>query len=61
MGLDGNAAFAFKVHVVKCLSLHFSIRNGSGGLEKAVCKGAFTVIDMGNNAKIANVIHRQQK
>jgi hypothetical protein len=39
------------------LSLHVAVAYGVGGLEQSVCQGTFTVVDMGNNAKIADVLH----
>jgi hypothetical protein len=30
-------------------------------LEQAICQGAFAVVNVGNNTKIADVLHRLQK
>lgn len=35
--LDGNAALALEVHVVKGLGLHLAVRDGACGLEQAIC------------------------
>ena len=51
--LDGNAALALEVHVVEDLVLHLLGSEGFGVLEKAIGKGGFAVIDMGDNAEVA--------
>ena len=55
MALDGDATFLFKVHIVE----HLSLRNLNrlGTFEQTVSQGTFTVVNMGDNAEIAYVIH----
>lgn len=38
-GFDGNAAFAFQIHVVEQLFLHFALGDGLALLEDAVGQG----------------------
>ena len=62
VGLDGNAALPFQVHVVQQLVRHFVLGNGLGQFDKAVGQGGFPVVDMGDNAEISDVIvlrHRE--
>ena len=61
--LDGDAAFALKLHVVEKLRLHVASRNGAGILQEPVGQGGFPVVDVGNDAEITdplngNVGHR---
>jgi hypothetical protein len=57
VALDGDAPFPFQIHVVEQLRLHVPFSDGIGKLEKAVCQRAFTVINMGDYAKIPDVLH----
>ena len=61
MALNSDTAFTLKVHIVKNLSLCLSVGNGIRYLQQAVCQGAFTMVDMGNDAEIADVFHLAQK
>ena len=56
MSLDRNAAFAFQVHVVQELVHHFVLGNGLGQFNHSVGQGGFAVIDVGDNAKIADIV-----
>ena len=56
--LDRNAALALQIHIVQDLVLHLAARQQAGLLDDAVGQRGFTVIDMGNDAKIADVILR---
>jgi len=42
------------------LGAHFPGRNGAGELQKAIGERAFTVVDMGDNAKIADMRKQQE-
>ena len=57
MTLDGDTLFAFEFHIVKHLRLHFTLVECIGELQQAVGQGAFTVVDVGDDAKIADVFH----
>src|SRR5690606_2922468 len=57
MGLDRDAFFPLKVHIVKHLGLHLPGRQCTSKLQKPVCQGAFTVVNVGDYAKIPDVFH----
>ncbi len=60
--LDGNSSFLFDIHSVEHLSVrHISMLDSSRDLEESVSKGRFPVIDMGDNAEIADVFHSNGK
>ncbi len=56
--LDCNAAFPFKVHLVKVLLPGFSLADNSRKLQNAVSQGGLAVINVGDNAKISDTILR---
>jgi hypothetical protein len=56
LGFDGNTALSLKVHGIEHLSFHFSIRQPTTALYKAVGQRRFTVVDMGNDREITNVL-----
>jgi hypothetical protein len=49
MGFDGNAAFAFQIHTVQELILHFALCHSIGIFQQAVGKGGFAVVNVRNN------------
>ncbi|MPN39612.1 hypothetical protein SDC9_187140 [bioreactor metagenome] len=53
-GLNGNAAFPFDIHGVQELVFHVPKGHGIGELHHPIRKGRFSVIDMGDDAEIAN-------
>ena len=53
--LDGNAAFALNVHIVQKLLLHVAGGNGAGLLQNTVRQGGLTVVNVRNDAEIADV------
>ena len=59
VALDGDASLFLKVHVVKHLSFHVFRRYGVGKLEQTVCQSTFAVVDVCNDAKIADILHFQ--
>ena len=54
-GLDGDAALAFQIHGVKDLVLHFAAVNGVAFLQQAVGQRGFSVVDVRNDGKIAQL------
>ncbi len=58
VAFDGDALFALQFHVVQNLRLAFALGDGGGFLQKAVGKGAFTVVDVGYDAEVAYVFHK---
>src|SRR5581483_7996427 len=57
---DGDAALAFEVHRVEHLVAHFAFFYGAGYLKKTVGKRGLAVVDMGNDGKVSNMIHRKE-
>jgi hypothetical protein len=57
VAFDGDAFFAFQFHIVKDLGFHIAFGNGVREFQQAVGKGAFAVINVCNDAKIADVVH----
>ena len=53
--LDRNAALALKIHRVEHLLSHLSVSQATAMLNKAVSQGRLTMVDMGNDGKVANV------
>ena len=52
--LDSDAAFALQLHVVEELLLHVPNGNGAGVLQEPVGKGGFPMVDVGDDAEIAD-------
>ena len=61
VALDGDAALALQVHIVKHLILEFTVVYGFGILEKTVGQRALSVVDMRYDAEISNVFHKAAK
>jgi len=57
VALDRDAALAFEVHIVERLILHIALADGMGVLQQAVSQGAFSVVNVSDDAKIAYVLH----
>ena len=55
-GLDGDAAFPLDVHVVEDLVLHRPLVHALGQLEDAVGQGGFAVVDVRDDAEVADVV-----
>ena len=56
--LDGDPTFPLQVHIVQCLGHHVPHSDSFGDLQQTVRQGAFTVIYMGNDAKVADILHK---
>ena len=54
-GFDRDAAFAFQFQVVEQLFLHLARADGAGFFQQPIRQCAFAVVDMGDDAKVANV------
>ena len=52
--LDRDAPLPFQLHVVQELLLHVARRHGSRVLQQTIGQGGFAVVDMGNDAEIAD-------
>ena len=57
VGFDGDAPLPLQVHAVQHLRLHLALIKGAGRLQQAVCQGGFAMVDVGDNAKIADIFH----
>ena len=57
VALDGDASLALQIHVVQRLLLQFAVGNGSRGLEEPIGQGALPVVDVGDDAEVADVLH----
>ncbi len=58
--LDGNPAFALEVHGVEHLFLHLAIGKTPAKLNETIRKSGFAVINMGNDGKIADMLHQKK-
>ena len=56
MRLDRNAALALQVHRVQRLLLELALRDGMRQFENAVRKRRLPMVDMGDDAEIADVL-----
>jgi hypothetical protein len=59
MAFNGNAFFPFEVHIVQDLIHHVTVGYGMGCLQQAVGQGAFSMVYMGDNAKIPDMLHKR--
>src|SRR5690606_456330 len=57
LGLDGNTAFALKVHRVEHLRLHLAVGQAPASLDQTVCQRRLTVVDVGDDGEIADMLH----
>ena len=53
LGLDGDAALALDVHAVQVLGTHVTGLDDAGGLEHAVGQGGLAVVDVRDDAEVA--------
>jgi hypothetical protein len=52
--LDGDPALALEVHRIEQLLAHLALLDRPGGLDQAVREGRFAVVDVRDNAEVAN-------
>jgi hypothetical protein len=57
MAFDSNSFLSLEVHIVQHLIHHFPFSNGIGRLKQPVSQGGFTVVDMGDNTKVPDLLH----
>ena len=55
-GLDGDTALALDVHVVQDLVFHGALVHALGQLQNTVRQGGFTVVDVCDDAEVADII-----
>ena len=58
--LDGDAALLFDIHRIEHLRLHLPVGQAAAALDQPVGQRGFAVINMGNDRKISDVVHRQE-
>ena len=56
LGFNGNTAFTFDIHRVENLFGHFTLGQATGQLDQTIGQGRFTMVDMGNDRKVTNVL-----
>ena len=61
VALDGDSLFAFEVHVVEHLRLHFALVERVGLFQQTVCECRLAVVDVGYDAEVADVFHKSHK
>jgi hypothetical protein len=54
--LDSDSTLTLDIHAVKILSTHRPVIDNTGELKHAVSQGRFTVVNVRNNAEIADEI-----
>jgi hypothetical protein len=59
VAFDGNAFFALEVHIIQHLVHHLAFADGIGRLKKAIGQGAFSMVYVGDNAKIPDMLHNR--
>ena len=57
MALDSDPSFFFQIHIIK--HLPWSHLNGVSKLQQTVGQRWLTVVNMSNNAKVANILHSE--
>ncbi len=53
--LDRDAALALQFHIIQQLRLHFTLVHSLRAFQNAVCQSGFAVVDMRDDAEIANI------
>ena len=59
--LDGNALLLLQVHVVQDLIFHFPVAQRTGEFQKTVCQGGLAMVDVCDDAKVADILHSLQR
>ena len=54
VALDGNSPFPFQLHIVQDLILHIPLGEGMRHLQQAVGQSGLAVINVGNDAEVAD-------
>ena len=57
VALDGDAPLPFDVHGVQDLVAELAVLHHAGPLDEAVRQGGLAVVDMGDDAEVADVLH----
>ena len=59
--LDRDAALALDVHRVEHLRFHFPVAEAAAALDQAIGQRRFAVVDVGDDRKIADLIHAERR
>ena len=54
LGLDSDSSLALQVHGVQDLLDHIPALDGAGGLKEPIGEGGLTVVDVGDDAEVAD-------
>ena len=57
IAFDCDAAFTLDIHRIEHLLMQLALLDSSTGLNKSISQRGFAVVDMGNDAKVAKVLH----
>ena len=55
LGFNGNATLTLDIHGIEDLTVHFPLTKTAAKLNKTVGDGRLTVVDVGDDRKIANM------
>lgn len=61
LGFDGNAPLPLQIHGITNLVSHLPVAQTTTGLDEPIGYGGFTMIDMGNNGKVADMLKISHK
>ena len=54
--LDGDSSFPLDIHVIEDLFRHLALFPYMGMLDQTVCQSGFSVVDMGDDAEVSNIL-----
>ena len=57
IALDRNAPFTLDIHRVEHLVVELTLRHAATGLDQSIGQSRLTMINMGDNAKVTNMLH----
>ena len=59
LSFDGDAALTLQIHGIEHLRLHLAIGEAAAQLDEAVGQRRFSVVDVSDNGKIPNLLHKK--
>ncbi|CNV07855.1 Uncharacterised protein [Salmonella enterica subsp. enterica serovar Bovismorbificans] len=60
LGFNSNTALTLKIHRIKYLSFHFTVRQATADLDNTVRQRRFTVVNVSNDGEISYVLHKYE-
>ena len=57
LALDRNSPLTFNIHIIQYLVFEGSLVAHTGILDKPICKGRLPVVNVGDNAEVADIFH----